>query len=196
MLKLNTDEEAFGALQQDNEEGLDFFFNRYYTALGFYANSIVAHKEIAKEIAAEAFVKLWTKKETIEEWRKVKFLLYKIVYNASIDFLREKERAKKHVASLHVISNTSERSYLDTITEAETYHHLYLLLQCLPPRARQIFKLFYFQKKPIKEIALELGISVNTVKTQKLRAIQFLKKNRESLSSFICLVSSWIIVTA
>lgn len=188
MPKLNTDEEAFIALEEGNEEGLDFFFNGYYSALAFYANSIIAHKEIAKEIAAEAFVKLWAKRETIEDWRKVKFLLYKIVNNASIDFLREKERARKHAVNLHIISNTSERSSLDALIEAETYHHLYLLLQSLPPRARQIFKLFYFQKKSIKEIALELGISVNTVKTQKLRAIQLLRKNRASLSIFFGIV--------
>jgi RNA polymerase sigma-70 factor (family 1) len=195
MRKINTDEEAFISLQQGNEEGLDFLFNCYYSPLVFYANSITAHKEIAKEIAAEAFVKLWAKRETIEEFRKVKFLLYKIVNNASIDFIREKERSRKYAANLYIISNTSERSSLDALIEAETYNHLYLLLQNLPPRARQIFKLFYFQKKSIKEIALELGISVNTVKTQKQRAIQLLKKNRASLSFFFCIVFICVVNT-
>jgi len=39
-----------------------------------------------------------------------------------------------------------------------------------------IFEMFYFKKKAIKGIAKELSISVNTVKSQKLRALQLLKE--------------------
>lgn len=176
MRKINTEEEAFVAMQQGNSRGLDYFFNCYYSALAFYANTITGNKEAAKEIAAESFVKLWAKRENIEEWQKVKFLLYKIVSNSSIDFTREKQRTKKLLHGLSTIDNISERSPHDALVEAETYNYLYSLLRMLPPRATEIFKLFYFQNKSIKEIAEELGISVNTVKTQKLRAIQLLKK--------------------
>jgi len=176
-----TEQEAFAALQAGNEKGLDLFFNRYYSPLVFYATSLTNQKEVAKEIVAEAFVKLWAKKEAIEECGKVKPLLYKIVHDASVDFIREKEKSIKRAANLRIISNTIERSSLDALIEVETYNQLYLLLQNLSPRSRQIFRMFYFQKKAIKEIATELNISVNTVKTQKLRAIQTLKKYQSSL---------------
>jgi RNA polymerase sigma factor (sigma-70 family) len=183
-----TEEDAYIALIKGNEKGLDFFFNRYYSPLIFYSTSITRNNEVANEIAAEAFVKLWAKRETIEEWRKIRFLLYKIVHDLSVDFIREKEKTRKQATTLRVVRETAERSYIDVLIEVETHNQLYLLLQNLSPRSRQIFRMFYFQKKAIKEIATELNISVNTVKTQKLRAIQTLKKYQGSLY-FIALYS-------
>ena len=173
------------ALASGDERGLDFFFNRYYSPLLVYSNSITNNHSVAQEIASDAFVKLWRKKQTIEEWRKVKFLLYRIVYNASIDHTRQQKILKRNTKDLLQVSGQSEKAVLDKLIEVETYNRLYLLLQNLPPRSRQIFQMFYFQKKAIKEIAQELGISVNTVKTQKLRAIQMLKDYRGSLYLFI-----------
>ena len=183
--KIFTEEEAYIALVSGNERGLDFFFNRYYSPLLFYSTSITNNHSVAQEIASDAFVKLWRAKGTIEEWRKIKFLLYRIVYNASIDYIREQKTLRRNSKDLLQITERSEKAVLDKLIEVETYNYLYLLLQNLPPRSRQIFQMFYFQKKAIKEIAQELGISVNTVKTQKLRAIQMLKDYRGSLYFFI-----------
>lgn len=179
--KLFTEEEAYIALASGNERGLDFFFNRYYSPLLFYSLSLTNNHSTAQEIASEAFVRIWKNRDTIVEWRKVKFLLYRIVYNASIDYIRQQKALKRNTKDLHQISERSEKSVLDKLIEVETYNYLYLLLQNLPPRSRQIFQMFYFQNKAIKEIAKELGISVNTVKTQKLRAIQTLKEYQGSL---------------
>ena len=124
-----TEENAYIALLKGNEKGLDFFFNLYYSPLIFYSASITHNNEVAKEVAAEAFVKLWAKKETIEEWRKIRFLLYKIVHDLSVDFIREKEKSKRHTSNLRIVSETSERSYIDVLIEVETHNRLYQLLQ-------------------------------------------------------------------
>ena len=183
--KINTEEDAYLALLSGSEKGLDFFFNRYYSQLISYSNSLTNNHSIAQEITSEAFVKLWKTKETIEEWRKVRFLLYRIVYNASIDFLREQKTLKRNTKDLLYRTEQSEIPVLHKLIEVETYNQLYLLLQNLSPRARQIFRMFYFQNKAIKQIAKELGISVNTVKTQKQRAIQTLREYQSSLHIFI-----------
>jgi RNA polymerase sigma-70 factor (ECF subfamily) len=164
-----------------NEKGLDFFFNHYYYPLVLYSNSLTNTYSVAQEITSEAFVKLWKAKEIIEEWRKVKFLLYRIVYNASIEFIREQKTLKQNIKEWEYQTKQSEIPVMHKIIEAETYNLLHLLLQNLPPRARQIFIMFYFQKKGIKDIAKELGISINTVKTQKQRAIKNLREYQNSL---------------
>lgn len=180
-----TEEEAFAALQTGSEKGLAFLFDRYYEPLTFYSASITKNAEVAREMVSEAFVKLWHKRATIEEWQKVKPLLYRVVCNASIDYLREQKTQVKYLMHSRRATASSERAILDKLVETETYHQLYRLLEILPPRSRQIFRMFYFQKKAIKEIAAELGISVNTVKTQKLRALQLLREHQSSLYIFI-----------
>lgn len=180
--KFNQDQDAFNALQQGDDTGLDFFFNLYYPPLVLFSTSITNNNQASQEIASESFVKLWRGKGSLTDSRGIRFFLYRIVRNASIDYLREQRRIKKHSNHLEYISESIEYPVLNKLIETETYHHLYRLLADLPPRSRQIFQMFYFEDKAIKEIALELGVSVNTVKTQKLRAIKLL---REKQSSFI-----------
>lgn len=181
-----TAEEAFAALAAGSERGLDFFFNRYYSPLLFYAQSLIHNAGAAQEIASDAFVKLWHYRTTITDAGKIKFLLYRIVYNASIDYIREQKTRQKHSERFaHQSEPPSENTAFQKLAEAETYHQLYRLLQHLPPRARQIFNLFYFHDKGHKEIAREMGISVNTVKTQKQRALQTLKELLGFIGLFI-----------
>lgn len=180
-----TDVEAFTALEKGSEAGLSFFFDSYYSPLVFYAQSITNNFCIAQEIASEAFVKLWNGRETIGGSRKVKFLLYRIVCNASINFLNQQKVQKNRATYIKDQSGNLEKDILERLVEVETYNRLHSLLQTLSPRSRQIFSMFYFQNKAIKEIAKELGISVNTVKTQKLRAIQTLKQYQGTLYFFL-----------
>ena len=176
---------AFAAFQAGNEKGLSPFFDRYYSLLTLYAKSLTGNTEIAKEIASEAFVKLWNARESITEPRNIKPFLYRVVYNASVDYLREQQTKAKRKQAYEQLLETSERAVVDKMIEAETYNRLYSLLQNLTPRSRQIFQLFYFERKAIKEIAQELGISVNTVKTHKLQALQTLKQKQDLLLFFI-----------
>jgi len=160
------------------EKGLEAFFEEYYTALVYYATSLLRDEETAREIAAEAFVKLWNKRTTIQSLQQVKPLLYKMVHDAAVDALRLKQRQHQQMKAILLHLETTEGPALNQLIETETYKKLYRLLEALPPRSQQIFRMFYFQKKAIKQIAAELNISVNTVKTQKLRALQSLKEQQ------------------
>jgi RNA polymerase sigma-70 factor (ECF subfamily) len=175
-------------LQKGEEKGLDFFFNRYYSAMVYYSLSITHDEDGAEDAVLEAFIKLWNVKETITECKKIKFLLYRIVRNTSINFLRTEKSRRQRSENLYAYQDKYEDSPLEKMVETETYHKLYLLVSQLPPRCSQIFRMFYFQDKPIKEIARELNISVNTVKTQKQRAIQMLRDQQSLLQIFLVMV--------
>jgi RNA polymerase sigma-70 factor (ECF subfamily) len=186
------EQEAFLALQKGEERGLDFFFNLYYSQLVYFSLSYTNNKCVSQEIVSDTFIKLWKKQAEITECQKIKFLLYRIVRNASINYLRDENSRKQRSAFLSSEQNNSEGSVLEKLIETETYNHLCSLLSHLPPRCRKIFQMFYFQDKAIKEIAQELGISVNTVKTQKQRALQMLRENQGSLSQSLIILFLFI----
>jgi RNA polymerase sigma-70 factor (ECF subfamily) len=186
--KIYHDEEAFEALQKGEEKGLEFFFNRYYSPLVFFSLTITNNKAASEDVVTDAFIKFWKARQSLTECKKIKALLYRMVRNASIDILRE-EKSRNHRSEVFYLEqHNNEGTVLQKMVEAETYHQLYSALTHLPPRCRQIFELFYFHDKAIKEIAEELGISVNTVKTQKQRAIQMLRENSASLSMLLFFV--------
>lgn len=59
--------------------------------------------------------------------------------------------------------------------EEEVYRLLFRAIDKLPARCREIF-LLHMDGKKNEEIATVLGISIETVKTQKKRAIQSIKE--------------------
>jgi RNA polymerase sigma-70 factor (family 1) len=185
---IHIEQEAFEALQKNKEKGLDYFFNRYYTPLVLFSTSLTHNHAVSEEIASEAFLKMWNNRKVISESGKIKFLLFKIVHNASIDYLRANKSRKQNILGLSYLQEISDRSILDKLVEIETHQHLCKMISILPPRCRQIFQLFYYQDMPIKEIAHELGISINTVKTQKQRAIQLLREHKGLLSILLYLL--------
>jgi RNA polymerase sigma-70 factor (family 1) len=174
--KIYQEHEAFIAFLSGDERGFDYFFNRYYSPLVLYAAKITGNYEVARDITSEAFIKIWNTRESFAEYPKIRFTLYRIVYNASTDYLRKQNAGQRAISNLTAFTDPVENSFLESLIETETYNNLYVMLSSLPDRCRQVFQMFYFQDKAIKEIAEELGISVNTVKSQKQRAIQLLKE--------------------
>ena len=185
----NSTEAYFKSLQRGEEQGLLYFFNRYYATLVVFANSITKDEEVAKEITSEAFYKLWCKRHIISDGRSVKSYLYRTVSNASIDYLRQQKVNRKRQQLLHATSyGKEEKNVLHKMVEVELYHQLYKSLDSLPHRSRRIFQLFYFGNKSLQEIALELGTSVDAVKSRKKRAMQLLREQKDALLSLACLL--------
>ena len=169
-----------------DEEGLNYFFRLLYPSLVLYGLKITGCKEVSEEIASQAFMKVWESHPQFTSPLSLKAYLYRVVSNASIDFLRQQKQARKRQQLLYATSGKEEKSVLHKMIEVELYHQLYKSLDSLPHRSRRIFQLFYFGDKSLQEIALELGTTVNAVKSQKKRAMQLLREQKGSLVSFIC----------
>lgn len=180
--KITTEAGAIAALKASREDGLAFFFKRYYSPLAYYAAKMLGDGDAGQEIASEVFVKLWQVRASLEQCESLKPLLYRLAYNGAVTVLRERKATRnKQAAYLYTSEQTThslaERHY-EHLTETETYHRLYRQLQSLSPRSQEVFRLFYYERKSIKEIAGLLGVSVNTVKTTKLRALQQLRTSK------------------
>lgn len=68
-------------------------------------------------------------------------------------------------------------------------HQVYTALQTLPPKCGQVFRMYYLEEKSLQEIADELDLSLSTVKSQKGRAIELLRKKLPHLSCLLCFIS-------
>ncbi len=78
--------------------------------------------------------------------------------------------------------------HLLEITRVEALNELYTAVESLPKKARQIILETYINGKSNQEVANELGISLQTVKNQKLRALSLLRE-RISREGFFMLVT-------
>jgi len=96
--------------------------------------------------------------------------LYKYVKNRSLNYLRDQKSKKKH----DLINLVSEVFFRDNLIEEETYQIVYKALKNLPPQGQNVIELSLDGLKN-HEIGKQLKITVNTVKTIKLRAFRSLR---------------------
>lgn len=187
--KITRIEDAFIALQNGDERGLAYYFDQFYSKLFYFSHSITQSETASEDIISDSFLKLWDNRKFLKQESHVKHFLYFIVRNSSIDYLREKKKDRQRENTLIQLSPLSEKHILEKLIEAETYNQLYSIYARLPKKCRTVFEMFYIEKKAVKEIAKELSISVNTVKSRKLRALQLLREYRVEQNFLFLLVN-------
>ncbi|WP_276496762.1 RNA polymerase sigma-70 factor [Pontibacter litorisediminis] len=172
-----------------NESTLKQLFEMYYPRLVYFSAQIVNCKESAEDIAQEAFVKYWNQRSEVAPHQlAVKNYLYSTVKHASLNLARHQKVKADYAAALSSMRATEES--LDTvIIQAEALAQLHHAISTLPAHCQRISKMCYLQGMKNQEVAEELGISINTVKTQKQRALQLLrlKLNPELFSLLLVL---------
>jgi RNA polymerase sigma-70 factor (ECF subfamily) len=175
--KLYAEAEAAAALVKGHEEGLNFFFELYYTPLIWFSLRLTSDQSAAEDIVTEAFLRLWNTRGDIYNSGYIKRYLYRIVQNLAMDFVRKKRRTDVRDKELSYLSPISEESIQARLIETEFHHQIFLSLKQLPPRMARVFRMFYLQGKSYRQIAEELKISIHTVRNQRSRAIELIRQH-------------------
>lgn len=154
------------------------FYLSYFKAISDFCYAYLKDMENARDVAQEAFYLLWkNQKNEFSEKEKLSFL-YTTARNKCFDFLRRDPLDRKRIEVLQNEIHT-ETFFLDEITRSETYCLLREAIEKLPPRSREV-ALLVLQGASVQEVADELHISVNSVKTLKKMIYEKLRKSLRS----------------
>jgi RNA polymerase sigma-70 factor (ECF subfamily) len=162
----------------------------YFHPLTLYAKSILNDSEQAKDIVQEIFMKLWNNREDLATISTLKPYLYKSVHNACIDLLRKK-RSRKSINAisyddsefrLQMFEVQDEFHFVNNLFSEEFEQILERAVEKLPQQCKEIFILSRFEQLTYPQIAEKLSVSLSTVKTQMVRAMQ---KIAEELKPFL-----------
>ena len=170
-----------------NKDTFRDLFNALYPRLISYSYKYVQNRFGAEEIVEDCFVTLWERREDLTHIDNIKPYLYVMVRNASLKYLEKSKKIislnKKHHDSPIMIEH-------DIIEEEVHYVILYQAINTLPSGCRKVFELSCLEGVKYKDIAQELEISVNTVKSQRARAIELLKKQLKNNPYLLLLLTS------
>jgi len=162
-------------LTSDTGPGKDktfkIFFESFYPSLYLVAKKYIQEDEAALDIVQDAFVYFWEKRKEIPSANAAKSYLYKTVKNKCLNYLRDKKQNERIKSE----DLESEIYFRDAIIEEETYQIIHNVIKTLPAQTQRIIELSLDGLKN-QEIADLLSISVNTVKTLKLRAFKSLRE--------------------
>lgn len=151
-------------------------FEKYYARLCDFARRILGDEDLAEDVVQDTFVAFMERSESnhIEEVA-VRNYLYQSVKNASLNKLR-KGKVIEHFESNHNFPIVDEEHALVAMIHSEIVGEIHYALKKLPEGCHLIIRLGYFEGLNNPQIANKLNISVNTVKSQKQRALFLLRK--------------------
>ena len=147
-------------------------FDGLYHSLYLFTNRFLNNLDASEDIVQEAFCALWNHREEMESVIHIKSFLYSVTRNTVLNYIKHQKIRLRYEQSLHDLEDKTLFEYF--IIEEEVERILLKTQENLPPKCKRIF-ILAIQGKNNDEIAKELNISVNTVKTQKKIAYRTLK---------------------
>lgn len=158
-------------------------FNEYYGMLCLFAKKITGDMERARDIVQEVFVNLYSDRTTLHINTSLKSYLFKCVYNACLNNVKQH---KIHSIHQEYLKQHSPLSFSqDMVVRAELEEAIRITVESLPDQCRRIFKMNRYDGKKNSLIAEELGISIRTVETQISKALTVLRTNLADFLAFL-----------
>ena len=143
----------------------------------------VEREEAAQDIVQDVFVKVWETREKLRGVENLSTYLYQMVRFKCFNHLRAEKI--RHDATRSFTEEMDVVEMNEYIKE-ETFRIVMSIVEELPPGSRNVFSRV-IQGYSAKEIAEELGITIETVKKQKQNARRVLKERLGNLFTFFWL---------
>ncbi|UMB61585.1 RNA polymerase sigma-70 factor [Lutibacter sp. A80] len=170
-------------LKKGNPTAYKQLFDEYYIPLSVYSLKYCDSFHLAEDIVQDLFIKFWNEKIYLRLENEISPYLFKAVKNNTLKTIK-----KNNKYQLEEIESQIEKLIIDE-TDIELIEQerkkLYQEIDQLPEKSKEVFKAIVLDNLKYKEVAEQLNISVNTVKTHYSRA---LKQLRNSLDIIIMLL--------
>jgi len=173
----HTDGQFVVRIRDGDLEALGELYNKYKTQVYRTALAITRDREAAEDILQEAFLKVYTYADRIDENVPLGPWLYRVTVNLAYSWA---SRVKRW---LHVLQYMFDRWTVSsqwnpeiTAEEQERRQILQRAIDALPPRHRVVIILYYLEDLSLKEIAYVTGVPEGTVKSRLHYAREKLRK--------------------
>lgn len=177
---MTTDSLDLNIVHRWDDSSLQLLYRHFYKALVAFAIQAVETQESAEEIVQDIFVKTWQKHNTFKSTATLKAYMYNGVRNECISHLRRQQTAQERIRQFekdyHQLQMGTEESMAGSLPHREeAIRQLLLAIDSLPPKLRELF-LLAIRGKSSEDIAQEMGITLQTVKKQRQRGLERLRK--------------------
>ncbi|MBE7641374.1 sigma-70 family RNA polymerase sigma factor [Salegentibacter sp. BLCTC] len=169
-------------LKNGDSKALEEIYNLYFSKVYAVAIKFVKNESVALDLVQDSFLKIWKNRSSINLELPLDQQLYVITKNVVFDHFRKKVNEEKLLREYKLHQEQARNP--TTSSENDQLKKLNGLLEQLPKRQQEIFKLIKFQGYTYNEVASKLGISKHTVSSHFSTAMKFLKKNSRLFGFF------------
>lgn len=166
-----TEKELIDAIKGQDRMAQKLLYDTYSPVMFGVCKRYVKSLEDAEDVLVEGFFKVFDKIDMYQGLGSFEGWMRRIFVNESLMFLR-----KKHNFNITVEIQGYEQPEMPSIEDDLSADEILLLLDKLPTGYRTIFNLYVLEGLKHREIAEQLGISINTSKSQLILAKEKLRE--------------------
>lgn len=154
------------------DKEIERLFEKHAKGLCAYALTFLGNEEDAEDVVQDVFMRFWEQENTqFSDEKAAKSYLYNSVRNACLDLLEKKTPKRYNIDELKQEIIEEESAQYDEQVFEEVQRELALL----PEQTKRIINCVFTRGMKYKDVADELNVSVNTVKTLLRKGIQHLR---------------------
>lgn len=165
--------EHFQQFVAGDEKSFEAIFCQYYKTLVSYVMRHDLELMEAEDVVIETFHHIWQIRKELKSPAALHTLLFTATHNRALNIRRNIQNRQKIMAE-NIESETREEGQ-DYLMEEEMSRLLDAAIDKLPGQCRQVI-LGILDGMSLQELADSMKLSINSVKTYKLRAIEILRK--------------------
>lgn len=170
------------ALKEGNQLAFSTVYKTYAAQAFSLAFKYLLNKELAEDAVQNLFLKLWLKKEEIDETKPINRYLFTMLKNDLLNTLRD---SKKNIYLLEdclsMVLELEDNSQNENLKQ-EQMNIIQQALEQLSPQRRKVFEMKVSGKYSNQEIADKLNLSINTIKFQYSQSLKQIRATVGELS--------------
>ncbi|MEI9806642.1 MAG: RNA polymerase sigma-70 factor [Bacteroidota bacterium] len=158
-----------------NEKAFRTIFNYYKGKLYTYVLKITDSREAAEDTVHDVFLKIWADRTKFAEIENLNSYLYRMAHNHAVSGFRRMAKETLILAELRHESIPAIQ-LADPLTQKEIRTFIAEAVAKLSPQQKKVFILSRYDGLKHKEIAGELGLSVNTVRSHIQEGLRIVRE--------------------
>ncbi|TYR38462.1 RNA polymerase sigma-70 factor [Sphingobacterium phlebotomi] len=158
-------------------KAFDILFFRYSEGVFGFILSVSKDYYIAEEVVQNVFILLWKKRSLLDKTRSLKSLLFSMAHNEMISLFRKQKSEFTKRENFYAAFPSEISDHTEYEIEFKNLRELLdKVIDILPEKRQEIYRLSKEQGLSNKEISERLSISVKTVENQMTAARRTLRK--------------------
>lgn len=158
-----------------DQSAFEMIFRFYYPGLVLFAAQFVMREEDAEEIVQDFFVRVWQRRDQVNQTGTLKPYFFTSVKNSSLNFLYQQKHKEKLIQEIAKIAENNLLYQPDIFVISDLQEAIRKAVGSLPPKCREVFILSRVNGLKNEDIANKLNLSKRTVETHVSNALKHLR---------------------
>ena len=178
----------------DGPHSIEELFREHYSFLCAVAFRVVEDEDVAKDIVQNFFLYCLNKRSTLQITMSFRSYAFRAVRNGALSYKKKVDKIDHDDELMQRAAATLQyRSEMDTHEKEDARNMaLWQIIGQMPEKRRHIFLLSNKDGLKYTEIATQLDISVNTVKTHIRLSYEFLRRECRYLIRCVVFICFWL----